>query len=236
MADAFDEFDAAASSAEGSFQSAPSESANYNSEQIDWPGRYRVRVKSVRAKDGRVWPTLDKQDDGRWVYTIIYEQVDDAKGSAKGASFFSSLTVVAADNATQEKKDNTARFCKPQLCALAGDKNFALKDLKSYGLDVWGPAGEPQPRTKNRFQGEYMIDVSVNKKTPWKKDGVTPNLSVSRIEVATGTDHTIVADRNAGSSRSASAPAATTPAYEAGSVGAADASAGTGLVEDDLPF
>lgn len=238
-----DQFASQAASVAGSYAAAPAEQSR--NVKIDFPGRYRVKVKSIRTKEGKVWPTLEKvQKSGAWAYSLIFEQVDTAEdplNPGPGASIFDTITVLQPEGATQEKIENTARYAKPKITALSGgNAAFQLGELASRGLDIYGPDGKITRH--HEFTHEYMIDVEVNRQTPYKTGTKELNLQVGRIDVAKPGERTIVKPRTVTTSSQAASPSAA-PAYNAGSVGPSDAAGGTGAAtpysepfDDGLPF
>lgn len=223
--DIMDEFNADAAGASAEFNKASAENQGKNDASIDWPGRYRVKVKSVRKKDGsKQWPGLNKDSKGRWVYSLIFSQSDSHPTSPKGASVFHNIYVVSEPGATDEKKANTAKFAKPQLVALSGDRDFQLKDLQVKGCDTYGPDGAiTRPHA---FTAEYMVDVSIRVTDDGKQ---VPQ--IDGIERAKEGEVTFVQPRP-----TLGAPVQTAaPAYSAVEPG--DANAGKAVSGDDgLPF
>lgn len=222
--DIANEFNAAALGASTEFDSASSENQGKSDSKIDWPGRYRVKLKSVRKKDGsQNWPGLSQDSSGRWIYNVIFAQVDSHPLSPKGASAFDNIYVIAAPNATDEKKSNTAKFAKPKLVALSGNRDFKLANLQTEGCDTYGPDGKIS--VHHKFSGEYMIDVSVRLTEEGKQ-----MTQVDAIEAAKDGDVTFVQPKP-----SIAAPTQTAaPAYSALEPG--DATAGRAVVDDGVPF
>ena len=215
-------FSKAAAGVADEYRNAPSESTNSNV-KIDWPGRYRVAVKSARKKDGSdSWPSLVQDDKKRWVYKLIFSQTDNHELSPKGASIFHNIYVVAAPDATEDKKANVIKYSKPQLIALSGgNKGFELPQLATDGIDTYDAAGKIIKH--HAFTGEYMINVTSN------VDASTGrvSMSVTSIEVARDSDSTFVEPRDLPKSAAEAAFASNAQP----TLSLSDASS-----EDDLPF
>lgn len=233
MSNVLDGFQDLASASEDEFAKAETTSQPRDA-KINWPGRYRVKLKSVRKKDGtQQWPDIVKDAKQRFIYNLIFSQVDDHPMSPRGASIFHTI-YLSTDSPLPEKKANTLKFAKPQLVTLSGDPAFELRQLGIKGIDTYDAEGKITEH--HQFTGEFMIDVEVD-----INNSGNPAPSVKYLEVAKPSDSTFVKPRTQSSSAPTiptTAAAAAQPEYNPGMVSPGDATArpSTPEVEEDLPF
>jgi hypothetical protein len=212
--------------------SAPSDD-NSKGEVINNPGKYLMRVVSIRGKEGKKnWPNFARgTDNDSIVLNVMFEQIDDHVLSPKGSKYFYRMTIAADPKATDEKKANTLKFMKPKMCALLNTQSVNLQELQTQCVDTYDAKGKII--SGHRMNGAYMIDVEVRKDKPLNNRNEL-NLNCARISIAKAADVTQVFPDEA----TVDQTPVTEGVYEAGSVGAADAAGAqaAGGVADDLPF
>lgn len=139
--------------------------------QINVPGTYRMRAKTVIGKDGKVWPRFEISDvpktKGDLVLKVILECVDSTEVVAKGDIAFINVYVMKGAGATEEKIRNTASFAKPILVALTGKKDIQFTNAflsEHFSVDVG--SDKKVARTHKMNQDVMVVlESSVNQTT-----------------------------------------------------------------------
>jgi len=93
-------------------------------EKIDFAGIYRVKPSTVafKKKDGSefVSPRFEKDDKGRWKYSMSFVLTQDVGAVPAGSYFYHSFTFAQDESADPDKKQNTANLAKKYIRELVG--------------------------------------------------------------------------------------------------------------------